>query len=138
YDISTFSLGNTWKLYYSSGGNNLLQAIKIAESATPVQNNVAAQNKIVLAQFMYEATTLYGDVSFSQAWNHEEFPYPLYDSQKEVLEGVISLLDEAVAQIELDNSLKIKDYDVYYQGDMSQWIKLANSLKFKVYMLMAD
>lgn len=138
YDISTFSLGNTWKLYYSSGGNNLLQAIKIAESATPVQNNVAAQNKIVLAQFMYEATTLYGDVPFSQAWNPEEFPYPVYDSQKEVLEGVISLLDEAVAQIELDNSLKIKDYDVYYQGDMSQWIKLANSLKFKVYMLMAD
>src|SRR5690606_40222967 len=105
----------TWKLYYSSGGNNLLQAIRIAESARPVQNYDAAQNKIVRAQFMYEDTTLYGDVPFSQAWNPEEFPYPVYDSQKEVLEGVISLLDEAVAQIELDNSLKIKDYDVYYQ-----------------------
>lgn len=138
YDISVYSLGNTWKVYYSSAGNNLIQAIKIAESAEPVQNNVAAQSKIVLAQFMYEATALYGDVPFSEAWDPEQFPYPKYDNQKDVLNSVISLLDEALGQIEVDNPLKITSYDIYYQGEMTQWIKLANSLKFKVYMLMAD
>ncbi|TYR37558.1 SusD/RagB family nutrient-binding outer membrane lipoprotein [Sphingobacterium phlebotomi] len=138
YDISVYSLGNTWKTYYSTGGNNLMQAIKIAESADPVQNNAAAQSKIVLAQFIYEATALYGDVPFSEAWNPEEFPYPKYDNQKDVLYGIVRLLDEAIAQIEEDNVLKIKDYDIYYNGEMSQWKKLANSIKFKVFMLMVD
>ena len=59
YDINNTTLGNTWKVYYSTAGNNLKQAIKIAESSNPVNNNAAAQCKILLAQMMYEATMLY-------------------------------------------------------------------------------
>lgn len=138
YDISTYALGNTWKVYYSTAGNNLKQAISIAESSDVVNNNAAAQSKIVLAQLVYEATTLYGDVPFSEAWNPDKFPYPKYDAQKDVLNGVIALLDEAIAQIEESNPLKISAYDIYYKGNMAQWKKLANSLKFRVYMVMAD
>ncbi|WP_313266713.1 SusD/RagB family nutrient-binding outer membrane lipoprotein [Sphingobacterium sp.] len=137
YNISTYALGNTFKVYYSTGGNNLKQAIKIAEEASPKQNNAAAQCKIVLAQLIYEATTLYGDVPFSEAWV-PEISYPKYDSQKDVLNGVLALLDEAIGQIDESSTLKISDYDIYYSGDLQKWKKLANSIKFKVYMVMAD
>lgn len=138
YNISTFAVGNTWKVYYSTSGNNLKQAIKIAESANPVQNNSAAQCKIVLAQLMFEATTLYGDVPYTEAWDPENFAYPKYDAQKDVLENILKLLDEAKAQIDPSSPLKIEDYDIFYKGDLSKWIKLANSIKFKTLMVMVD
>lgn len=138
YNISPFALGNTWKVYYSTSGNNLAQAIKIAEEADPVNNNAAAQSKIVLAQMVYEATTLYGDIPFSEAWNPDKYPYPKYDHQKDVLNGVLNLLDEAIEQIDEQSVLKIGSYDIYYNGDMTKWKKLANSIKFKVMMVMVD
>jgi len=138
YNLSTNIVGNTWKVYYSTAGNNLKQAIKIAESSSPVNNNAAAQCKIVLAQLMYEATTLYGDVPFTQAWQPEEYPYPKYDAQKDVLEGILALLDQANAQIDVNSSLKIADYDIYYGGAMASWKKLANTIKFKTLMVMVD
>lgn len=138
YDISPYSLGNTWKVYYSTSGNNLKQAILIAESTNPRNNNAAAQSKIVLAQLVYEATTLYGDIPFSEAWDPVKFPFPKYDAQQDVLNGVLNLLDEAIAQIDKTSVLKIEDYDIYFKGDMLKWEKLANSIKFKVLMLMAD
>ncbi|MFY0252545.1 SusD/RagB family nutrient-binding outer membrane lipoprotein [Chitinophaga sp. 30R24] len=138
YDISTYSLGNVWKGYYNTSGNNLQLAIKTALSSTPVNNNAIAQCKIVLAELVYEATTLYGDVPYSEAWN-ANFPYPHYDKQKDVLENVIKLLDEAVAQFdESQPNLIIKDYDLFYNGDIAKWKKLATSLKFRTLMLMVD
>ncbi len=138
YNVSPFTLGNTWKVFYSTGGNNLKSAIRNAESADPVDNNTAAQAKIVLAQMLYEATTLYGDIPFSEAFQPEEFPAPKYDAQKDVFEGIIALLDEANAQIDPASPLKITAYDVYYKGNMALWSKLANSLKFKILMTMVD
>lgn len=138
YNLSTNVLGNTWKVYYSTAGNNLKLAIKNAEEANPVNKNAAAQCKILLAQLMYECTTLYGDVPFTQAWDPEKFPYPKYDSQQVVLEGVLTLLEEAKTQIDPASQFKISDYDVFYNGDMAKWVKLANSIKLKTLMVMVD
>ncbi|MBD3750778.1 MAG: SusD/RagB family nutrient-binding outer membrane lipoprotein [Sphingobacteriales bacterium] len=138
YDISPYSTGNTWNTYFTGVGNNLKLAIKTAESSSPVNNNAAAQCKIVLAQTIYETTTLFGDIPFSEAFQADLFPSPHYDNQKDVLEGVLSLCDEAIAQIDPNSPLKITDYDVFYKGDMSKWIKLANSIKFKTLMVMVD
>ncbi|MBU0696335.1 MAG: SusD/RagB family nutrient-binding outer membrane lipoprotein [Bacteroidetes bacterium] len=138
YDISPYSTGNTWNTYYTNGGNNLKLAIKAAESATTPNKNAAAQCKIVLAQLLYETTTLFGDIPFSEAYQPDKFPSPHYDNQKDVLEGVISLCNEAISQIDVTSPLKITDYDVFYKGDMSKWTKLANSIKFKTLMVMVD
>jgi hypothetical protein len=137
YDISVFSLGNTWKVYYNTAGNNLQLAIKNALEAKPVNKNAAAQSRIVLSQLMYEATTLYGDIPFSEAWN-PDIPYPKYDAQKDVLEGIIKWLDLSLSELNETDPLKISDYDVYYGGNIASWKKLANSIKFKILMLMVD
>lgn len=138
YDISPFSLNNTWRMYFGDAGNNLKQAIRIAETATPVNNNAAAQCKIILAQLLFEATTLYGDIPFNEAFDLDKYPQPHFDAQKDVLEGVISLLDEAISQFDANSPLKISDYDVFYAGDLNKWKKYARSLKFKTLMVMVD
>ena len=137
YNISPFSTGNTWRGYYATSGNNFQLAIKQAESATPANNNSAAQCKILLANMMFEATTIWGDVPFSEAWK-TEIPYPKFDAQPDVFAGILALLDKAIAQIDIASPLKIGNYDLLYKGDMTKWKKYANSLKFKVLMTMVD
>ncbi len=137
YNISPFSTGNTWRGYYATSGNNLKLAILQAESSSPVNSNAAAQCKITLAQMMYECTTIWGDIPFSESWQ-TSISYPKFDKQKDVLNGIINLLNEAIAQIDINSTLKISKYDLLYGGDMTKWKKLANSLKFRTYMLMAD
>ena len=44
-------------------------AIKNAEESEPVNHNAIAQCKILLAEHMYEATMLWGDIPFTESWN---------------------------------------------------------------------
>ena len=137
YVIDPYSLGNTWKHYYAVGGNNLQLAIKNASESTPVNHNGIAQCKILLAQHVYETTMIWGDVPFTEAWK-ENIKYPKFDSQETVLNGIIDLLDEALTEINVNESLAITDYDLFYKGDMAKWVKLAKSLKFRTLMIMVD
>ncbi|RDC64491.1 SusD/RagB family nutrient-binding outer membrane lipoprotein [Adhaeribacter pallidiroseus] len=139
YQISPFSTGNTWRANYTSVGSNLTEAIRLAESAVPARVNAAAQSKVMLAMVVYETTTLYGDIPFSEAWN-VEIAAPKFDPQPQVLEGVLSLLDEALAQFDLAAApaLKISDYDLFYKGDLTKWQRLAKSVKLRTLLTMVD
>lgn len=137
YEISPYSTGNTWKHYYSVGGNNLQLAIQQAKNSSPENINAEAQCEILLAAHVYEATMIWGDIPFSEAWN-KDIKYPKFDSQQYVLNGAIKMLDEALAKINLDDKNCISEYDPYYKGDMSKWVALANSLKFKILKVMVD
>lgn len=137
YVISSFSLGNSWRAYYVSAGNNLKQAILSAEAANPKNNNAAAQSKVLLAMIAYETTVAYGDVPFSEAWN-TDISYPKFDAQKDVLQGVLAMCDEAIAQFDASSPLKISDYDMFYKGDIAKWQRLALSVKLRTLLTMAD
>lgn len=137
YDVSPYSLGNTWKLYYSTSGNNLKLAIQSAEEMEPVANNIAAQAKILMAELIYECTMIYGDIPYTEAWN-SEYAYPNFDSQELILNGLLEDIDEAIAQIDPSDPIRIIDGDFFYQGDLDQWIKAANSIKLRIMMAMYD
>lgn len=138
YDISPFSIGNVWKGYFVSAGNNLNIAINQAEASEPVNNNGAAQCKLVLANVMYENTMIYGDIPFREAWKADEFTNPNFDPQEQILNDLLALIDEAIAQIEPSSALKISTNDPFYGGDMQKWIKFGTSLKLKILMTMVD
>lgn len=137
YDINPVVIRNMWRCYYVNAGNNLKLAIEQAENASPKNNNAAAQSKILLANLAYECSTIWGDIPFSEAWN-KSIPYPKFDSQKEVFDEVLGLLDEAIAQVDESSSVKIGEYDILYHGDMARWKKYATALKLKVLMTMVD
>ncbi|HWJ92770.1 MAG TPA: SusD/RagB family nutrient-binding outer membrane lipoprotein [Flavisolibacter sp.] len=137
YTFSVFNYANSWNTFYLSAGTNLKQAIALAESANPKNNNAAAQCKVLLAQDVYDLTTTFGDVPFSEAWR-ADISYPKFDPQKNVFEGAIALLDEALAQFDESSTLKISDYDLFYKGDIAKWKKVAKSLKLRILMTMVD
>ena len=137
YDINALSLGNVWRTLYTSTGSNLKEAIKLAEAAPVKNNNAAAQAKVMLALTAYDLTMIYGDVPFSEAWN-PDIPYPKFDAQQEILNGVVALLDEALAQFDDASPLKISEYDLIYKGDLAKWKKLARSIKLRTLITMVD
>lgn len=144
-DIYTFSanfLNNSWVTLYVRTGANLKQAIKLSETASPVNNNAAAQCKVLLAMATYDITTTFGDVPFTEAWN-PDIIYPKFDSQKTVLEGTIALLDQALVQFNEASPLKIgaagsEAYDLFYAGNIAKWKRLAKSLKLRTLLTMVD
>jgi hypothetical protein len=137
YVFSVFNYSNSWNTYYLSVGTNLKQAIALAEGASPKNNNAAAQCKVLLAQDVYDLTTTFGDVPFSEAWR-PDISYPKFDPQKDVFEGAIALIDEALAQFDESSVLKISDYDLFYKGDIAKWKKVAKSIKLRILMTMVD
>ena len=136
YIISIFVNGNTWRSHYRNEHKNLKLAIDIAESAEPVEHNAAAQCKIFRAMIFWSTTVIWGDVPFSEAVN-PEFDLPNFDPQEQVLNGIINLLDEAIAQIDESSPLSISS-DLIYSGDMDRWRKFAKSLKLRALMTMVD
>lgn len=138
YDISPFSTGNTWSTLYVNGGLNLKLAIEISESSTPKNNAAAAQCKILLAQEMFDATMLFGDIPYSEAWQANTIPYPKFDKQQDVLNSLLSLLDEAIAQIPADNAAAIKGGDLLFGGDLTKWKRAAHLMKLRILMVMVD
>ncbi|WEK19399.1 MAG: SusD/RagB family nutrient-binding outer membrane lipoprotein [Candidatus Pedobacter colombiensis] len=143
-DIYTFSsnfFNNSWVSLYVRGGANLQQAIRLSETASPVNNNAAAQCKVLLAMMVYDITTTFGDVPYTEAWN-SDILYPHFDPQKTVLEGTLTLLDKALAQFDESSPLKIganaDGYDLFYKGDIPKWKKLAKSLKLRTLLTMVD
>ncbi len=138
YIINPTSYTNIWSQLYTSVGISLKQAIVVAESSSPVNNNAAAQCKVMLAETFYETTTIYGDIPFTEALR-EDIAAPHFDSQETVLNGCLSLLDEAIAQFDPTSSLRIKEpEDMFYLGDIDKWIKVAKAMKLRILMTMVD
>lgn len=137
YDINALSLGNTWRTLYTNAGANLKEVIKLAENAPVKNNNAAAQAKVLLAFVTYDITTIYGDVPFTEAWN-PDIPYPKFDPQQVVFDGIIKLLDDALAQFDETSPLKISDYDLFYKGDIAKWKRVAKSAKLRTLMTIVD
>lgn len=135
YEISPYSLGNTWKMYFASSGANLKDAIRLAENTG--KPNIAAQCKINFAHLIFNATMLYGDIPYSEGWDIN-IVAPKFDAQKDVLNDLIALLDEAINQVDPASSVALTSYDLAYHGDMDKWIRYANSVKFRIAMVMVD
>lgn len=74
----------------------------------------------------------FGDVPYTEAVS-EEFPNPLRDSGADVYASALTLLDEAIANFNLEASA-LPDIDFYYNNDVSKWIKAANTIKMKIYL----
>ncbi len=74
----------------------------------------------------------FGDVPYTEAVS-EEFPNPLRDSGADVYASALTLLDEAIANFNLEAST-LPAIDFYYNNDVSKWIKAANTIKMKIYL----
>ena len=88
--------------------------------------------QIVKAWVFQLLTDYFGDIPYSQALDIETYPQPVYDTQKAVYDGLIAKLNEAQTMLENSTTDGFATGDVFFGGDLSKWIKLANSLRLRL------
>jgi hypothetical protein len=130
--------------FYAGGLMDLRQAEILAaeEGSGAEQMNTIAVSKLLQAWGFHVVTDMYGDVPFSEALSGSASTpifSPKYDAQSDVYAGIVSMIDEALAMIDVNTSMGSNNSnDIVYGGDMMNWAKFGNSLKMRVALRMAD
>lgn len=128
--------GKPWNMLYENLRDNELLLAK--SRANPAFAVYEGPSLIYKAYVTMALTDLYGDVPYSQALQGKSgIVTPVYDDQREIYlgsEGIIANLDKGIAAINAyKGGIKLNG-DIIYNGDLTKWRKLANSLKFKALM----
>lgn len=91
---------------------------------------------IIRAFRFFDLTMQVGDIPYSEAMKGEDgIEYPKYDSQRDVMLGLLNELDQANEL--LADAVDI-DGDIVYGGDVSQWRKAGNVLALKILINLYD
>lgn len=131
------------------GGNNfttmyrdVLQDLKGAKELLAISNEDDIENKLAIIAIVevYAYTVLvdyFGDVPYTQALDPLN-PAPAYDDAETIYLDLFSRLDAAINALDVSGSGFAASQDPVYGGDVSKWMKAANSLKLRMAMRVAD
>lgn len=132
YTSSSFT--SLWSTGYSQG---IIAFNKIIQSGDAAGNSNYRGVGLVLRSWVFLLLTdAYGDIPYSQAAQLNEFITPAYDKQKDVYFGLLD--DLKAAGTALDPAGKAIGGDVIYNGNILRWKKLANSLRLRIALRIAD
>ena len=90
--------------------------------------------QILEALVVAKATSLYGDVPYSQAFDSQKFPTPVFDKQADVYAALQITLDKAIVNLSATTGLAFGANDFVYQGDVNKWKALAHSLRARLFL----
>ncbi|WP_070786753.1 SusD/RagB family nutrient-binding outer membrane lipoprotein [Flavobacterium crassostreae] len=145
YDQASRNLGNNYSItLYRDVLQDLVNAKKqISDSNAlgPIQqaekNNKLAVLEVQIIMAYQTLVDIFGNVAYTEALDIKAFPYPKYDDAKTIYLDLASRLDAAIASIDTANG-SFGTADLIYQGNMAKWKTLANSVKLKMGLHLAD
>lgn len=133
HTVDNNQMSVVWTRLYTNALKNLVDAIyRTQEDQT--QENIHAALRIYRVYLMSILTDIYGDVPYSEAGKGylEEIYTPRFDTQEEIYNDFFVELADAASL--LDNAKDQITGDVIYNGDITRWKKLANSLRLRFAM----
>ncbi|MBD0830702.1 SusD/RagB family nutrient-binding outer membrane lipoprotein [Aestuariibaculum sediminum] len=90
--------------------------------------------KILQAYIYVTLVDTFGKVPYSEALLGNENPNPSVDDGADIYNAMFTIIDEGIAAINTPNA--VMPNDLFYGGNKSQWLKMARTLKFKMYAQM--
>ncbi len=140
YDLSTRSIPqNWWAALYRDVLKDFDEAKKLIPtdvSDPDVQKNQLAIADIIEVYTWYILVNTFGDIPYSEALDINN-PFPKYDDASTIYSDLLSRIDADIASLNPD-ATSFDQADLIYSGDVSLWLKFANSFKLKMGMLIAD
>lgn len=125
---------NDWKGYYSQALRDIEVIIEATEEESDVgTKGYAGMAKLQKAYIYLLLVDLWGDVPFEEAFAVDN---PQYDPGETIYPRLYTLIDEGIADLSGTNGLVgtvPENADIIYQGNVSKWIRMAHSLKLKMY-----
>lgn len=89
--------------------------------------------KVMKAFVFQHLVDMYGNVPYSDALKGVGSLAPKFDDQKTVYEGLITLLDGAIADLKANAfASSYASSDIMFKGSVTKWIQFANSLKLRI------
>lgn len=123
---------NAWEDSYVGVMNNLRVMNKIAE-AKGMKKHIG-MGQVLEAYTLITLVDMFGKIPYSEAFNVNNLT-PKADDEKEVYAKAIILLDNAIANFTaVTLPTLIPKTDLYYNKSWVTWIKVANSIKLKIYL----
>jgi hypothetical protein len=119
------------RTYYSSLVElTNIEKMNEAAKGSVYETSYQALGHFIRAYTFFNLTMSVGDIPYSDALKGEEGVYnPKYDTQKDVLLGILDELDEAA---NLFNEGRNFAGDPVYNGDVLKWQKACNALSLKI------
>jgi len=138
YDVVTRDIAsNVFRVYYRNVLRDLLEAKTIIgnEAVVGVSELAAQNNRILISDILMVYTyqrlvDMFGDVPYTDALDIDNIS-PAYDDGFTIYKDLINRLDTDINTLDDSNGSFGSD-DLYYGGDVSMWIKFANTLKVKL------
>lgn len=144
YDFVTRKISdNHWNALYAGTLADLYKAKAYTEAEvipandlafaekTAVKKNKLAQIDILIAYTYQILVDTFGDVPYSDALLGESNYLPKYDKGVLIYKALIVKLTNDINSIDISYQ-GFNDADVIYSGDLTKWIKFANSIKLKL------
>ncbi|MBT34257.1 MAG: SusD/RagB family nutrient-binding outer membrane lipoprotein [Thalassobius sp.] len=136
YNVNAGNFNSDWSNLYQ--GVVSQTSLIIEKSTESNDRHMIGIAKIIKANAIGEATELWGDVPFTQTIQFD-IANPEFDGQVSTLyPALLSLLDEAIADLESGEGASPGDADIHFSGAKANWIAVAHTLKARYYMDLKD
>ncbi len=111
---------------------NTQSVIKNGNSGSLFEHVAVA--KIIQSYTLTSLVDMFGDVPYTEAIQFSNNLNPNVDDDQSIYQAALTLLDEAITDFGKSSLGSLtSDDDIFYQGDTSKWIKLAKTLKLRIY-----
>lgn len=132
FSLTSGRLDELWENFYREALQDTEILIPLAEERG--LTGYIGVVKIIKAYAYVLLVDAFGDVPFSEALFGNENPNPKLDSGQDIYNAMFTIIDEGISAINSEGA--IMPTDLFYQGDKEKWTRLANTLKFKMYLQM--
>jgi hypothetical protein len=135
YNISgsAYAVDQYWEDLYAGPAEDLKLLIQMGEESDNLI--YAGIGKIMKAYLFSMMVDLWGDIPYTEA-NTSGITEPAFNDDEQIYTALFALIDAGIADInntEAENIIVPGDDDLIYGGDTDQWIRMANTLKLKMY-----
>ncbi|HRO45391.1 SusD/RagB family nutrient-binding outer membrane lipoprotein [Agriterribacter sp.] len=138
YEV-TGNVNGRYGVYYSQILPNLFE-IRRQISTLPDKDQYQKMQEvtyIIQALHGIKVTDMNGSIPYTGAikGRYEADYSPAYDTQESLFTTWLGELDNAISILSnssLSNQLAYGNSDIFYQGDWTKWVKLANTLKLRI------
>lgn len=121
-----------WEWAYQDVLADIRKMVPLAE-ADGQYRHIGISN-VLEADLIITLVDYFGEVPYSEAIQGLDNPNPKLDDGAELYDAALALLDEAINNFTRDDNLLEVEEDFFYDGNYDNWIKLANTLKMKIYL----
>lgn len=139
YNMPDNTFNNLWRTGLYGGAMKDLDLVidQATDQNAPYYSGIA---KVLMANSLGLATSLFGDVPYSNAFQGiDGVLSPEYDTQEEIFTTIFTLLSEAITELQTDGGDILPGADdLVFSGDASAWLKTAYALQARYYLQMSN